>query len=127
MGATFPSLGAVAVAALFAVGLVLLVATRPATNELRRRSRTASGRTCCAICGTGSRFVVRTPWLLWTLLFASVFVLVVIGPIEVLLPFIAQDRFEDGARTYGFVLAFFGVGGALGALVVSSRGCRGAT
>ena len=37
-----------------------------------------------------------------------------------LLPFIANDRFADGARIYGFVLAFFGVGGALGALAVSS-------
>ena len=64
----------------------------------------------------GFSFVVRTPWLLWTLLFASIFVLVVIGPIEVLLPFIAADRFEDGARMYGLVLAAYGVGGALGAL-----------
>jgi len=69
----------------------------------------------------GFSFVWRTPWLLWTLLFASMFVLVVLGPIEVLLPFIAQDRFADGARAYGFILAFFGVGSALGALTVSSR------
>ena len=65
--------------------------------------------------------MVRTPWLLWTLLFASMFVLVILGPIEVLLPFIAQDRFADGARAYGFILAFFGFGSALGALTVSSR------
>jgi DHA3 family tetracycline resistance protein-like MFS transporter len=58
---------------------------------------------------------------LWTLLFASMFVLVVIGPIEVLLPFITTERFEDGARMYGLVLAAYGVGGALGALGVSSR------
>jgi DHA3 family tetracycline resistance protein-like MFS transporter len=69
----------------------------------------------------GFAFMVRTPWLLWTLLFASMFVLVVLGPIEVLLPFIAQDRFADGARAYGFILAFFGFGSALGALTVSSR------
>ena len=64
--------------------------------------------------------MLRTPWLLWTLLFASMFVLVVLGPIEVLLPFIAKQRFEDGAQTYGFILAFFGIGSALGALAVSS-------
>lgn len=69
----------------------------------------------------GFVFMLRTPWLLWTLLFASMFVLVVLGPIEVLLPFIATARFADGARTYGFILAFFGVGSALGALAVSSR------
>jgi DHA3 family tetracycline resistance protein-like MFS transporter len=68
----------------------------------------------------GFAFMVRTPWLLWTLLFASMFVLVVLGPIEVLLPFVAADRFADGARAYGFILAFFGVGSAIGALAVSS-------
>jgi DHA3 family tetracycline resistance protein-like MFS transporter len=68
----------------------------------------------------GIRFMVRTPWLLWTVLFASVFVLVVLGPIEVLLPFIAQNRFADGARMYGFILAAFGIGSAIGALAVSS-------
>ncbi len=89
--------------------------------RLRHRGRTASGRTCCAISVSGFAFMLRTPWLLWTLLFACVFVLVVLGPIEVLLPFIAQDRFEDGAQAYGFILAFFGIGSALGALAVSSR------
>ena len=37
------------------------------------------------------------------------------------MPFIAKDRFDDGARMYGFILAFFGMGSALGALAVSSR------
>jgi DHA3 family tetracycline resistance protein-like MFS transporter len=118
VGATFPSLGAVVVAALFAIGLTLLVATRPAMKtpvhqpdqpQLLRDLR------------EGFVFMVRTPWLLWTLLFASMFVLLVLGPIEVLLPFIAKQRFEDGARTFGFILAFFGFGSALGALAVSSR------
>ncbi len=68
----------------------------------------------------GFRFMVRTPWLLATLLFASGFVLLIMGPIEVLLPFITNERFEHGERTFGFVLAAFGVGGAIGALAVSS-------
>jgi DHA3 family tetracycline resistance protein-like MFS transporter len=64
---------------------------------------------------------VRTKWLLWTLLFASMWVLVALGPIEVLLPFLARRRFENGEQMYGFMLAAFGVGSALGALAVSSR------
>ena len=68
----------------------------------------------------GFLFMLRTPWLLATLLFASCFVLLVIGPIEVLLPFITTARFENGERIYGFVLAAYGIGGALGALAVSS-------
>jgi DHA3 family tetracycline resistance protein-like MFS transporter len=118
VGATFPAVGAYVVSGLFAVGLVLLIATRPAT----RASQQAGQRPhVLRDLRDGFSFVWRTPWLLWTLLFASMFVLVVLGPIEVLLPFIAQDRFADGARAYGFILAFFGVGSALGAIAVSSR------
>jgi DHA3 family tetracycline resistance protein-like MFS transporter len=119
IGATFPAVGAYVVAALFAIGLVLLIATRPAT----RSSPHDDGKRPHVLrdLREGFSFVWRTPWLLWTLLFASMFVLVVLGPIEVLLPFIAQDRFADGARAYGFILAFFGIGSALGAIAVSSR------
>jgi MFS transporter, DHA3 family, tetracycline resistance protein len=120
IGATFPSVGAVVVAALFAIGLVLLVATRPAVKPAVRRPDLERPQMLRDL-RDGFVFMLRTPWLLWTLLFASMFVLLVLGPIEVLLPFIAKQRFEDGAQTYGFILAFFGVGSALGALAVSSR------
>lgn len=119
VGATFPSLGAAVVAALFGLGLLLLVATRP---PVRAVEETAADRPhLVRDLRDGFVFMIATPWLLWTLLFASLFVLVVLGPIEVLLPFVVQDRFADGARTYGFILAFFGFGSALGALAVSSR------
>lgn len=120
VGATFPTLGAVTVAVLFALGLTLLTATRPVRNSFVVEPERLERRVLTDL-RDGFVFMVRTPWLLWTLLFASLFVLVVIGPIEVLLPFIAADRFEDGARMYGLVLAAFGIGGALGALGVSSR------
>jgi DHA3 family tetracycline resistance protein-like MFS transporter len=119
VGATFPTLGAVVVAVLFGLGLLLLVTTRPATKAAVRQLDSERPRLLADL-RDGFRFMLRTPWLLWTLLFASLFVLVVLGPIEVLLPFIAQERFTDGARTYGFILAFFGFGSALGALAVSS-------
>jgi DHA3 family tetracycline resistance protein-like MFS transporter len=115
VGATLPSVGAVAVAALFGLGLLLLIATRPPhVPRQAHQSRVLQDLR------DGFRFMLGTPWLLSTLLFASMFVLVVLGPIEVLLPFIAKQRFADGARAYGFILAFFGVGSALGALTVSS-------
>jgi DHA3 family tetracycline resistance protein-like MFS transporter len=65
--------------------------------------------------------VVRTPWLRWTLLFASTWVFLAMGPIEVLLPFIARERFANGEQVYGLMLAAFGSGSAVGAVVVSSR------
>jgi len=118
VGATFPALGAATVALLFGVGLLLLVATTPAPQ----RGQPVAGQSrMLRDLREGFAFVWGTPWLLWTLLFASVFVLVVLGPIEVLLPFAVGDRFADGERTYGFVLACFGIGSALGALTVSSR------
>jgi MFS transporter, DHA3 family, tetracycline resistance protein len=120
VGATFPAVGSVVVAALFAIGLVLLIATRPTAKPPVHDAETERTRVLRDL-RDGFAFMLRTPWLLWTLLFASMFVLVVLGPIEVLLPFIANDRFDDGARMYGFILAFFGMGSALGALAVSSR------
>ena len=118
VGMTFPALGAFTVAALFAIGLVLLVATRPA-KPVAPQPEQAPAHVLRDM-RAGVHFMLHTPWLLWTLLFACVFVLVVLGPIEVLLPFIAQSRFDDGARMYGFVLAAFGIGSAIGALAVSS-------
>lgn len=120
VGATFPALGAIVVAVLFGVGLVLLVATRPALKDAAPEQDQDRPKLLRDL-RDGFVFVLGTPWLLWTLLFASMFVLVVLGPIEVLLPFIVQERFVHGEQTYGFILAFFGMGSALGALAVSSR------
>jgi MFS family permease len=65
-------------------------------------------------------FTVRTPWLLWTLLFATGWVLVFIGPEEVLLPFVTRDRVGEDPRLFGFLLAIYGIGGVVGSIVVSS-------
>lgn len=119
VGATFPALGSAAVAVLFGIGLTLLIATKPTAEESRPETEDLRTHVLRDL-RDGFVFMLRTPWLLWTLLFASLFVLLVLGPIEVLLPFIANNRFDDGARTYGFILAFFGMGSALGALAVSS-------
>ncbi len=118
VGATFPTLGAVVVALLYGTGLALLVATRPVSQPFVDDGREKAH--VLADLRDGFLFMLRTRWLFATLLFASGFVLLVIGPIEVLLPFITTARFENGERIYGFVLAAYGIGGALGALAVSS-------
>lgn len=66
-------------------------------------------------------FTVRTRWLLWTLLFATVWVLFFVGPEEVLLPFLTRERIGDDPRWFGFLLAVYGIGGVVGSIVVSSR------
>ncbi|WP_439591438.1 MFS transporter [Microbacterium sp.] len=66
-------------------------------------------------------FTVRTPWLLWTLLFATIWVLVFVGPEEVLLPFLTRERIGEDPRLFGFLLAVYGLGGVAGSIFVSSR------
>jgi MFS family permease len=67
----------------------------------------------------GFGYMVRTPWLLGTLLFASLMLLVFIGPLEVLVPFAIKD-IGGGPSQHALVLAAFGIGGAVGSLVVAS-------
>jgi MFS family permease len=69
----------------------------------------------------GWRYVRRTRWLLASLLFGTVFVLLILGPLEVLLPFAVRDQLGGGPGDFGLVLAAFGIGGAAGALLISSR------
>ncbi|MFC7490855.1 MULTISPECIES: MFS transporter [unclassified Knoellia] len=68
----------------------------------------------------GFSYMVRTPWLLATLLFASGMVLVFMGPFEVLVPFLIKDRLGGGPREHAWVLAAFGIGAAVGSLVMAS-------
>ncbi len=68
----------------------------------------------------GVSYTLRTPWLLWTLLWACISVLFLIGPIEVLLPFVVRDQLGGDSRMFGFLLAVMGVGAALGSLFTAS-------
>ncbi len=68
----------------------------------------------------GVSYTLRTPWLLWTLLWACISVLFLIGPIEVLLPFVVRDQLGGDSRMFGFLLAVMGVGAALGSLLTAS-------
>ena len=68
----------------------------------------------------GFAYLVRTRWLLATLLFATALVLVIMGPIEVLLPFAVKNQTNGGAGSFAAALAAFGVGGAVGSLAMAS-------
>lgn len=68
----------------------------------------------------GFAYMVRTPWLLATLLFASLMVLVMMGPLEVLIPFLVKDELGGGPTDHAYVLAGFGIGGAVGSLFMAS-------
>jgi MFS family permease len=68
----------------------------------------------------GFGYMVRTPWLLSTLLFASLMVFLIMGPIEVLVPFLVKDKLDGGPGDHAMVLAAFGIGGAVGSLTMAS-------
>lgn len=123
VGAFFPGVGAVVVTVAFAGALLLTLFLRPVepvapaaeggVDDAEKPGMLADLR-------AGVGFVVRTRWLLWTLLFAFLLSLIIMGPIEVLLPFIVRAQFDNGAQAFGLLLTAFGVGGALGALAMSS-------
>jgi predicted MFS family arabinose efflux permease len=47
-------------------------------------------------------------------------ILVIMGPIEVLLPFAVRDQTGGGAGAFALTIGAFGVGGAIGSMVVAS-------
>lgn len=77
-------------------------------------------RTTLADMREGFGYMVRTPWLLATLLFASIMVFVIMGPLEVLVPFLIKDELGGGPGDHAVVMACFGIGGAVGSLVTGS-------
>jgi MFS family permease len=102
---------------LFSAACLLLVRTRPVPATA---PATGPGALLTDF-REGWHYMWTTPWLRTTLLFALGLVLLVMGPLEVLLPFAVRDHLGGDAGGYGIVLAAFGVGGAVGALAVSSR------
>jgi hypothetical protein len=47
----------------------------------------------------GFGYMVRTPWLLSSLLFVSLMLLLIMGPFEVLIPFLIKGRLGGGPAT----------------------------
>nr|WP_198027897.1 MFS transporter [Acidipropionibacterium acidipropionici] len=102
--------------AAFVLTLFLSRAETPASTSDGSAERTSVREDLRA----GIGYVLRTRWLLWTLIFGSANALIIQGPIEVLLPFITRQHFADPEATYGFLMAGYGVGGAVGSLIVSA-------
>ncbi|MEH0108785.1 MFS transporter [Tersicoccus sp. MR15.9] len=97
-----------------------VVVTTPDPDASSRVGVASQLRSVVADLREGVAFTVRTPWLLWTLLFAVVWVLMFMGPLEVLMPFLVRDQLGGGSQTFGFLLAIYGTGGAVGSLLTAS-------
>jgi len=111
------ALAATAAASLLAAACLWALPTTAVRRDLPADGEEATG--LLADVREGFVYMVRTPWLLATLLFASLMLLVFIGPLEVLVPFAIKDG-GGGPTQHAYVLMAFGVGGAIGSLVVAS-------
>lgn len=107
-------------------GTAAMLALLPVPKTAVRRdlaATTALGpvRAALADMREGFVYMLRTPWLLATLLFASLMVLAMMGPLEVLVPFLIKNHLGGDAGDHALVLGAFGIGGALGSLWMASR------
>ena len=93
---------------------------RQRLDSPEKPSETAVPRSFLRDLREGFSYTIRTPWLLWTLIWACLSVLFLIGPIEVLLPFVVRDQLGGDSRVFGFMLAVMGVGSAVAALATAS-------
>src|SRR5690606_36973908 len=101
-----------------ALACILRLPQRPV-----ERSEPAGGNPAVALLGDvreGFGYMIKTPWLLGTLVFASLLIFVMMGPFEVLVPFAIKDNAGGGPQQHAFVLAAFGIGGAVGSLAIAS-------
>lgn len=70
----------------------------------------------------GLRFVGSHSWLWLSLCAAACWLLIYVGPLEVLLPFLVKNKIGAGARGLGFVFAAGGLGAMLFAYTVARTG-----
>ena len=92
----------------------------PVRRQLDDEHRGHPVRSALRDMAEGFRYMVQTPWLLATLAFACLMTLAVMGPLEVLIPFLLKDTLGGGPGDHAMVLGAFGLGGAAGSLVMAS-------
>lgn len=106
-------------AATFGVAVVALSAIRP---RPRPRSDEDERPSLLADLREGFAFVRGQTWIWGTLVVATVWVLVIVGPFEVLVPFVVKQELGAGAREFGLVYAAGGVGAIFAALGMGHLG-----
>jgi len=94
------------------VGTLLFVASRPVVRAERTK--------LLADIREGFAFIRRHVWIWGTLAMATVWVVVLLGPLDVLVPYIVKNDLGGGAGSLGLVYACGGVG-AIGAAVATGQ------
>jgi MFS family permease len=93
------------------------ISTRPSTAAVSHGVR----QTLTEI-GEGLDFVRRNPWCWATLVAAMFSLLLFIGPVQVLLPFLVKNQLGLGADSLGFIYAAGGIGSIMAALLIGQFG-----
>lgn len=109
-----------AISAAVALFALTAVPKTPVRRDLSQTADVHPVRSMLHDMGEGFVYMVRTPWLLATLVFASLMILVMMGPFEVLVPFLIKDGLGGDASDHALVLAAFGIGGAVGSMAIAA-------
>lgn len=115
VGALAPGAALAVAAGLYGLALLPLLVMRVAAVPA-----VEAGRSVLGDLREGVGYFLRTGWFFATLVFATLLVLVVIGPIEVLVPFAVRDQTGAGPQGYAAVLAGYGIGGVAGSFAASA-------
>jgi DHA3 family tetracycline resistance protein-like MFS transporter len=107
-------------AATFLVSALAIAAIR--TRPARRPVGRLTLRTTAREVGDGLRFVRGQAWIWATLLSAMLSLLVFLGPVEVLVPFLVKNRLNLGPESLGTIFAAGGLGSIAMALVIGQLG-----
>ena len=94
------------------------IRTRPAGRPVGRMTP----RTTAHEVAEGLRFVRGQAWIWATLVSAMLSLLVFLGPVEVLVPFLVKNRLSLGPESLGAIFAAGGVGSIAMAVVIGQRG-----
>jgi hypothetical protein len=116
VGAFAPWAAFLLAAVIYLVALVGLLVMRAVPGPAAGAGRSSLLRDI----GEGFGYLFRTGWLFASLAFATLYVLLIVGPLEVLLPFAVRQRTHSDAGGFAVVLGALGAGSAGGSVLMSS-------
>jgi MFS family permease len=105
-------------AASFAVSLVLLGLARP------RAIDPEPGEGTLKEILAGARYVASVPWLWLTILLAALVLMLVMAPLQALMPELIKENFDRGVGSYGLIFTFQAAGMVLGTIVFGQTNPR---
>ena len=120
-GLALPGASVLAIAVCHAVALVFMLRLRlPERGGEDAQGAASPQSSMLREMLEGFQYCVRTPWLLWTLLWAMSAIFMFMGPLEVLVPFLVVDRLGGTVADYGAMLGLYGISTAVGSSVMAS-------